>query len=88
MKEVSQDFDRNFASDTYNVEHEVRNRLTPEAMSHVLRVPAFIPNGDPNSRITFSDMMRGSGMDALMIGRLADEIEQMAKLLPPDSRKP
>jgi hypothetical protein len=37
MKEVSQHFDRNFASDTYNVEHEVRNRLSPEAMSHVLR---------------------------------------------------
>ena len=85
MKEISGDFDRNLASDTYNVENEVRKRLSPEAMAHVLRVPAFVIGGDLNSRVTMADMARGSGFDAMMLGRLADEIEQMAKLLPPDS---
>jgi hypothetical protein len=86
MREVSRDFDGSLASDAYNVEHELRKRLSPEAMAHVIKVPAFIGDGDPNSRIIVSDIFRGSGPDALMIGRLADEIEQMAKLLPPDSR--
>jgi hypothetical protein len=81
MKEVSQDFDRNLASDTYNVENELRSRLDPSAMSHILRVPAFMINNDPRSRVTFSDLARGSGFDAGMLGRLADEIEQMANLL-------
>jgi|SRR5579871_3508774 len=87
MKEISQNFDGDLASDTYNVEHELRKRLSPEAIAHVVRVPAFIEGNDPNSRVTLFDFMRGSGFDAMMLGRLADEIEQMAKLLPSDSRK-
>jgi hypothetical protein len=88
IKEVSEAFNSNLASDAYNVENELRSRLDPSALSHIVRVPAFIVGSDPRSRVTFSELMRGSGFDAMMIGRLADEMEEMAKLLPPDSRKP
>jgi len=89
MKELSQTFDTNLASDAFNVENELRSRLDPSALSHVVRVPAFMGGGsDPHNRVTFSELMRGSGFDAAMLGRLADEMEEMAKLLPSDSRKP
>jgi hypothetical protein len=52
-----------------------------------MMVPGFIVNGDPRTRITIPGITRGP-MQAMMLDRLADEIEQMAKLLPPDSRKP
>lgn len=84
MKEVSQDFDSSLASDAYNVENELRKRLDPVAISHVVRVPALVADG---SRVTVPDLFRGSGFDSVYIGGLADEIEQMAKLLPPDSDK-
>ncbi len=87
IREVSQDFDSSLASDTYNVENELRSRLGPSALSHVIMVPGFIADHNPRTRITFPDMMRGSGFDAMWLGRMADEIEQMAKLLPPDSAK-
>ena len=87
-KEISQSFDSGLASDTYNVENELRKRLDPEAMSHVVMVPAFVNNGDLNSRVSIVDLMRGTGFDSFYIGRLADEIEQMAKQLPSDSAKP
>ncbi len=72
------------ASDTYNVENELRKRMDSSALAHIVRVPAFISDNDPASRVTFSELMRGSGVDAFMIGRFADEMEEMAKLLPPD----
>jgi hypothetical protein len=86
-QDVSEAFDQNLASDAYNVENELRVRLDPSALSHVVRVPAFISGSDPHSRVTFSELARGSGFDAMMLGRLADEMEEMAKLLPPDSEK-
>jgi hypothetical protein len=86
MKEVSQDFDSSLASDAYNVESELRKRLSPSAISNVIRVPAF--NGSDGSRVTLTDMFRGTGFDAPYFGRLADELEQMFKLLPPDGKKP
>jgi hypothetical protein len=33
LKEVAQDYDNNLASDTYNVENELRTRLDPSALS-------------------------------------------------------
>jgi hypothetical protein len=81
MKETSEAFDENLASDALNIENELRKRMTPEAMSHVVRVPAFVA-GD--SRVTFLGLMRGSWMEIWMVNGLANEIEQMYKLLPPD----
>jgi hypothetical protein len=49
-------------------------------------VPAFtFYNG---TTLTIVEMFRNIGYDSLFIGGLADEIEQLAKLLPPDYRKP
>jgi hypothetical protein len=85
VKQVSGEFDRNLASEAYNLENELQKRLDPKALSHVVRVPAF--SDSDGSRVTVSDLMRGSGFDVLMLDGLANEIEQMAKLLPPDSGK-
>jgi hypothetical protein len=88
LKEASQDFDNNLASDTYNVENELRTRLDASALSHIIN-PGFVANGDPYTRITFPQMFRGLGFfEIAWLNRLADEIDQMAKLLPPDSGKP
>jgi hypothetical protein len=86
-QEISKEFDSTIASDVYNVENALRSRLDSSALSHVMMVPGFIVNGDPRTRITIPGITRGP-MQAMMLDRLADEIEQMAKLLPPDSRKP
>lgn len=84
MQQVSQDFDRNLASDADNVRNELRRRLSPEAIAHIVRVPAFW--ADNGSSIPVTALFKGTGFDTLFIRGLADEIEQMAKLLP-DSGK-
>jgi hypothetical protein len=89
MKEVSEDFDRNLASDADNMRNELRKRLSPEAISHIIRVPALLAgDGTNTTSIPFTALFKGSGFAAVYIGGLADEIEEMAKLLPPDSRRP
>lgn len=85
LQVVSNAFDSNLASDTYNVENELRKRMDPAAIAHIPRVPALVfPGG---TRVTFPALMRNSGLDADFIRPLTDEIEQMADLLPPDSAK-
>lgn len=86
-REVAKEFDGNLASDTYNVENELRSRLDSSALSHVLMVPGFLADRNPRTRVTFPDMARGSAVETMYLSRLADEMEQMAKLLPPDSAK-
>jgi hypothetical protein len=81
LDDASQAFDQNLASDALNVEAEMRRRLSPEAMSHVMRVPAFVAGG---SRITFLGIVRGSKLSAGFIQAFADEMDQMEKLLPSD----
>jgi hypothetical protein len=83
MTEVSQAFDENLASDALNVDNELRKRMTPEALSHVVRAPAFVAGG---SRVTFLGLMRDSPMASMMIPAIANEMEQMYKLLPLDRR--
>jgi hypothetical protein len=83
--QVSQDFDRNLASDTYNLRNELHKRLDSAAIAHIPRVPSF---KFLNGAIPLDVMLRNTGADGLFIRQLADEIEQLAKLLPPDYRKP
>jgi hypothetical protein len=81
------DYDNSLASDTYNVENELRTGLDSNALSHVIMVPGFIAGGNPRTRITFPQMFRGmGGFEIAWLNRLADEIDQMARLLPPDSQ--
>jgi hypothetical protein len=84
--DVSKEFDRTIASEAYNVLDALYKRLDPVAIAHVIRVPGFIDSS--GTRISITEIMRASGMDTLYFPTLADEIEQMAKLLPPDSGKP
>jgi hypothetical protein len=86
MQEVSQDFDSNLASDADNLRNELRKRLDPAAIAHVVRVPAF--KAENGSSVPVTALFRGSGFDTFFIRGLADEIEEMAKLLPPGSAKP
>lgn len=83
MQQVSQEFDSNLASDAYNVDSELQKRLSPEATAHIIRVPSL--TSDSGGHIAITALLRGTGFDALFIRTLADEIEQMAKLLPSDS---
>jgi hypothetical protein len=83
-KNVSEQFDRNLASDAYNVENELKSRLDPVTRSHIVGVPAFRFGSDPHDRVTMSDLFRRSGF-AEMLGGLADEMEEMARLLSPIS---
>jgi hypothetical protein len=85
MQEAAQDFEGNLASDAHNVDNELRRRLDPKAIAHVVRVPGFIDS--EGTRLPFTEILKGSGIDTFYIPGLADEIEQMAKLLPPDSAK-
>jgi hypothetical protein len=84
-KEVAQDFDSNLASDAHNIDNELRRRLDPKAIDHIVRVPGLISSG---TRIPLTELFRGSGFDTFWFRGLANEIEQMAKLLPAASRKP
>jgi hypothetical protein len=87
--DVSQDFNNNLASDANNIENELRKRLDPKTIEHVVRVPAFNEldaNGNAMSHLPFTELFRGSGFDTFYIKGLANEIEQMADLLPRDSR--
>jgi hypothetical protein len=86
MKEAAQSFDSNLASDAYNVDNELRRRLDPKAIAHIVRVPALI--GEDGTRIPVTAFFRGEMIDLFYIRLLADEIEQMAKLLPSVSEKP
>lgn len=85
MKNVSHSFDENLASDAINMESELRRRMSQEAMTHIVRAPAFVfkdENGNVTGRITLLGMIRGGDDSATMIRVFADEIEAMAKLLP------
>ena len=82
--EVSQEMDRNLASDADNLRTELRRRLDPKAIANVLRVPA-LRGADGSSNIPFTALFRGTGFDMAYTRTLSNEIEEMTKLLPPDS---
>lgn len=84
MQQVSQDFDSNLASDANNLYDELHKRLDASAIAHVVRMPAFKTDG---VSVPLIALIKNSGFDSFMIRGYADEIEQMAKLLPPDSQK-
>ena len=81
LAELTKFFDENVAGDMLNIDNELRKRLSGEALSHVIRAPAFVAG---ESRVTFLALVRSSPMGAMLIPAVADEIEQMYKLLPSD----
>jgi hypothetical protein len=83
QQEMSKEFQRTCSSDAYNVDNELRSRFDPKAIAHVLEVPALITD---DADIPISEIAKGTGFDVFYFGKLADEIEQMAILLPPDKK--
>ncbi len=79
---ASQDFHANLASDMYNLRNELRRRLDPAAIAHIPSYPFF--NMVDGSRLYVDQIVRDMRLDYFLIPKLADEIEQMTKLLPPD----
>jgi hypothetical protein len=87
LENVDHQFANNLAADAYNVENELRSRLDPSALAHIVRAPALMFGSDPRSRVTFANLARGSAFEIGMLGPLANEMEQMAKLLPADTAR-
>jgi hypothetical protein len=71
------------SADAYNVVNELEKRLAPAALAHVAMVAEV--KGIDGGRTPISSLFSATGFDSLMFYRkLANEIDQMAKLLPPD----
>ncbi|HVN63749.1 MAG TPA: hypothetical protein VMT58_03880 [Candidatus Binataceae bacterium] len=86
-KEMNGRFVGTVRADTFNVDNELRRRLKPEA---VAAIPQILPSLTEAAHGTQIDVMSLIPSDFFGIGiemacSLADSIEQMANLLPPDS---
>lgn len=86
-KDIGEDFARNLRADAFNVDNELRRRLKPEVVSTIIGISPTVTSND-GARIDMLQLLpAGYGMDAQWTCVLADGIEQMAKLLPPDAPK-
>ncbi|MGH9426585.1 MAG: hypothetical protein ACRD2L_09840, partial [Terriglobia bacterium] len=70
-----------FRSEALNVEGELRNRLSPEALRNVVRMAP-----DINVSMHRLTSLMPREFSFLFADGLAEEIDQMAKLLPEDSK--
>jgi hypothetical protein len=86
MKETSQEFDRDLKADFLNANNEVMRRLDPKYVSAVTRAP-IISNAETGVPIGMLSLMPGD-FEAAFLCIYADQLEQMAKLLPSDSGTP
>jgi hypothetical protein len=89
--EMSYDFIQNLRADTFNVDNELRRRLGPTSVAAIVGISPSIASDD-GTRVDIRTLMLSSGgmpgfnMDFTC--PLANSIEQMVKLLPPDAVKP
>lgn len=90
-KELSENFFRDLRADSFNVDNELRRRLGPQAVAAIVGItPSMV--ADDGTRVDLLTLLFSSGgmpgfnMDFTCT--LGGGIEQMAKLLPPDSAKP
>ncbi len=87
IEQASDEFDRRLRSDTFLIDSELRRRLGPKAVAAIVGIaPSFVTKDGTRINI-FGVVPGGSGFEAAFLCVLADGIEQMAKLLPPDSDK-
>jgi hypothetical protein len=78
---ASRMYDAGLASDALSVERELRKRINPADLATVVGViPGFV-TGD-GTRISMLELMRGTGDEVFYVDKMADEIDQMSKLLP------
>jgi hypothetical protein len=88
-KELSNEFVPKDQSDAFNVDNELRRRLRPEAVAAIVGItPSII--ADDGIRIDMLTLATGGNapFSVEFTCTLADGIEQMAKMLPSDSKTP
>lgn len=83
MHEVSQEFDHDLKSDFLNANNELLRRLDRKAVASVVRGPIFT-DAETGTPIGMASLMPGE-MEAPFLCTYADQMEQMAKLLPTNS---
>ena len=86
-KEMSEKFVRYLRSDAFNVDNELRRRLGPQAVAAIVGITPSVVSDDGTRIDVLGIIPSGVGFDVSFTCVLADGIEQMAKLLPPDSQK-
>ncbi|MGA1999059.1 MAG: hypothetical protein ABSG52_03620 [Terriglobales bacterium] len=81
-KQISDEFHNDLRSDALNVQNELLRRLDPKAAAAVVRFPilADAATGTPVSLQSL--LLSESGMDAVSLCGFAEELQQLAKLLP------
>jgi hypothetical protein len=85
MREVANEFDATLRSDYLLTENELLRRLDPKATAAVVRIPLFdAATGTPISIFTLAPTA-GSFVETGILPMLADEMEQLSKLLPASS---
>jgi hypothetical protein len=85
MNKYAREFDQNLASEALLVEGELLRRLDPQVVANIPR--PFAPVTADHMPINDLQLFRGSASQAFDLFRLkqfADELDQMAKLLPSD----
>lgn len=85
-KELSQEFDRSIKADFINVNNELLRRLDPKVAGSVVRFPIFY-DATTGAPVGMLNLALGE-FEAPFLCGYADEMEQMAKLLPADPDKP
>ncbi len=83
MREVSQEFDHDIKADFINANNEVMRRLDRKAVAAVVRGPIFA-DAETGIPIGMASLTPGD-MEAPFLCTYADQLEQMAKLLPTKS---
>ena len=85
QKEESDEFDSSVRSDASLVEIELRRRLSPEAKASIVGLPLAFKGSD-GGYLTLLSILSGTGIDAVFVCAIGNGIEEMAKLLPGDSK--
>jgi hypothetical protein len=83
--EASGDFDDGTLSEAINLEHELYKRVRPQDRASVM-APGFSGGADSTDRLTLVQIARNTPILIDHMPYLADELEQLSKLLPPDSQ--
>lgn len=85
-KRLSDTFVTKYRADTFNVDNELRRRLGPDSVNSIVGVSRSI-TADNGAQVDLLSVAISSGSPGFTVGftcTLADSIEQMAQLLPPD----
>lgn len=80
---VSREFDHDLKPDFLNINNELLRRLDPKAVASVVRSPIFT-DAETGTPVGIPSVMPG-GIEGAFLCTYADQMEQMAKLLPTKS---